>query len=114
MKTAKRIWIEMLQKWGEYQPGDAAPFSPVKGKRLIEAGIAKKVKPPRQARGRKPVETATMPTPENQEAAVAAPQSQVGKASKDQVEKKPDTVDAKAASGNAGSGTDSPRKQTEN
>jgi hypothetical protein len=38
----KRIYIELLKRWGEYKPGDVAAFDPGKGGRLIKAGIARK------------------------------------------------------------------------
>ena len=57
---SKKVWIELIEPWGEYRPGDVAEFDSVKANPLIAAGTAKKAKGPRK-RDKLRVETATAP-----------------------------------------------------
>lgn len=54
---AKKQWIELIEAWGEYKPGDVAEFDAIKANPLIAAGKAKKAK----KRSKPRVETATAP-----------------------------------------------------
>ena len=56
----KKVWIQLIEPWGEYRPGDVAEFDSVKANPLIAAGTVKKVKAPKK-RDRPRVETAIAP-----------------------------------------------------
>ena len=50
--SEKRIWIELIGKWGEYKSGDIAEFGMRKAKALIEKGLAKKSKSPEKKKSK--------------------------------------------------------------